>query len=140
MSFLADAALQQKFIDALNANDTFQSQAAVFDGAIQLEVDDDCLWMKVYKGRVIDHQTEPSPFGYTYKFSGPEKSWQLLLSGERMWADLTFPGKRYFDDDPKLERLGEMSTVISTEGNLIEAGRLTEANFELAYTLKNVAS
>ena len=58
-----------------------------------------------------------------------------MLSGERLWADLTFPGKRDFSDDPKLSRVGEMSVESATEGNLIEAGRLTEAMFELAYTL-----
>jgi hypothetical protein len=140
MSFLADVALQQRFVDALNANEAFNTQAAVFDGAIQIEVDTDCLWLKVYKGRVIDHQPAPSPFGYTFKLSGPESSWQLLLSGERLWADLTFPGKRRFDDDPTLARAGELSVDIRIEGNLVEAGRLTEATFELAYTLRQVAA
>lgn len=140
MSFLADAALQQRFVDALNANEAFATQAAVFDGAIQLEVDDDCLWLKIYKGRVIDHQTSPSPFGYTFKLHGPEASWRMLLSGERLWADLTYPGKRRFDDDPRLERVGELSADIRIEGNLVEAGRLTEATFELAYTLRSVAA
>ncbi len=140
MSFLADNALAQKFIDALNKNTAFATQAAVFDGSIQIEVDDDCLWLKVYKGKVIDFQRTPSPFGYTYKLCGSEQSWRLLLSGERMWADLTFPGKRYFDDDPELKRVGEMSSEIRIDGNLLEAGRLTEATFELAYTLKAVAA
>lgn len=140
MSFLADAALQQRFVDALNANEAFATQAAVFDGAIQIEVDDDCLWLKVYKGRVIDHQASPSPFGCTFKLRGSAAAWQLLLSGERLWADLTYPGKRRFDDDPTLARAGELSVDIRIEGNLIEAGRLTEATFELAYTLRQVAA
>lgn len=139
MSFLADPALQQRFVELLNANPAFTTQAAVFDGAIQLEVDADLLWLKIYKGKVIDRQTAPSPFGYTFKLSGSERAWRLLLTGERMWADLTFPGKRRFDDDPGLERVGEMSCEIRTEGNLLEAGRLTEATFELAYTLKRAA-
>lgn len=140
MTFLTDPALPQKFVDALNANDAFATQAAVFDGSIQIEVDNECLWLKVYKGKVIDHQRAPSPFGYTYKLSGSEQSWGLLLSGERLWADLTYPGKRDFSDDPELERVGEMTSEIRIDGNLIEAGRLTEATFELAYTLKAVAA
>ncbi|MGR8921445.1 MAG: hypothetical protein ACU85V_17650 [Gammaproteobacteria bacterium] len=140
MSFLSDTALQNRFVEALNDNDAFRTQATMFDGSIQLEVDDDCLWLKVYKGRVIDHQPGPSPFGYTFKLSGPEASWRHLLSGERKWADLSFPGKRYFDDDPGLERVGEMSSDITVGGNLLEAGRLTEATFELAYTLRDVAA
>ena len=140
MSFIADEALQKAFVDALNKNDAFKTQALVFDGSVLLEVDEDQLWLKIYKGQVIDHQTSIPAFGYTFKFSGPDAHWQYLLSGKKRWADLTFPGKRYFDDDPELKRLGEMSVDIATEGNLLEAGRLTEAMFELAYTLRDVAS
>lgn len=140
MSFLADPALHKKFVDALNANAAFATQAQAFDGAVQLEVDADCLWLKIYKGRVIDYQASPSIFGYTFKLRGAERAWRLLLSGERLWADLTYPGKRDFSDDPTLSRVGEMSVDIATEGNLIEAGRLTEAVFELAYTLRAVAA
>ena len=140
MSFLSDSALQQRLVDALNANVAFQTQAQAFDGAVQLEVDDDFLWLKIYKGRVIDHQAAPSVFGYTFKLRGPESAWRDLLSGKRLWADLTFPGKRDFSDDPRLARVGEMSVAIATEGNLLEAGRLTEAMFELAYTLLKVAA
>lgn len=139
MSFLANPALQRKLVDALNANTAFATQARAFDGAVQLEVDNDCLWLKIYKGRVIDHEAQPSVFGYTFKLRGSERAWQMLLSGERLWADLTFPGKRDFSDDPGLSRIGEMSVEIATEGNLLEAGRLTEAMFELAYTLRAVA-
>ena len=139
MSFLANPELQRKLVDALNANNAFVTQAHAFDGAVQLEVGNDCLWLKIYKGRVIDHQAQPSIFGYTFKLRGTESAWGMLLSGERLWADLTFPGKRDFSDDPGLRRVGEMSVAIATEGNLIEAGRLTEAMFELAYTLRAVA-
>lgn len=139
MSFLAEQKFQTAFVDALNNNEAFNTQALMFDGSVLLEVDSDQLWLKIYKGQVIDHDTQVPAFGYTFKFSGSQKSWQYLLSGEKLWADLTFPGKRYFDDDPKLERLGELSVDIATEGNLLEAGRLTEAMFELAYTLRSVA-
>ncbi|MGE0858415.1 MAG: hypothetical protein AB7I01_04100 [Gammaproteobacteria bacterium] len=140
MSFLSDPALQQRFVDALNANPRFATQARAFDGAVQIEVDADCLWLKIYKGRVIDHQAAPSIFGYTFKLRGAEAAWRDLVSGKRLWADLTFPGKRDFSDDPDLTRVGELSVAIATEGNLLEAGRLTEAMFELAYTLRQVAA
>lgn len=140
MSFLADPALQQAFVAALNANEAFGTQARAFDGSILIAVDDDRLWLKIYKGKVIDFEGQPSPFGYTFMLAGTEAAWNLLLSGERLWADLTYPGKRRFDDDPALERVGEMSADIRIEGNLIEAGRLTEATFELAYTLRAVAA
>ena len=140
MSFLANPALQRRFLKALNANAEFVTQTQWFDGSVLLEVGDDRLWLKIYRGKVIDHQTSVPPFGYTFKFSGTEAGWKLLLSGKRRWADLTFPGKRYFDDDPKLKRVGEMEVVIATEGNTLEAGRMTEAMFLLAYTLKDAAN
>jgi len=139
MSLLSDPAFQKKFTTALNNNANFVMQTQVFDGSIQLEIGSDCLWLKIYKGTVIDYSPHPSVFGYTFKFKGSEEAWAYLLSGERLWADLTYPGKRHFSDDPDLKRVGEMSVEISTEGNLVEAGRLTEAMFELAYTLKALA-
>lgn len=140
MSFIANPTLQARLVKALNANQAFVEQTRWFDGSVLLEVDADRLWLKIYCGKVIDHQTVVPPFGYTFKFSGTEKSWKYLLSGKRLWADLTYPGKRHFDDDPKLKRVGEMSVEIATEGNLLEAGRMTEAMFELAYTLKATAA
>jgi hypothetical protein len=139
MSFIADIALQQRFVDALNANDEFSTQARAFDGSILLQVDSDQLWLKIYKGRVIDHEPAASAFGYTFKLSGAESAWMLLIEGKRRWADLTFPGKRYFDDDPELKTVGADHVDIATEGNLLEAARLTEATFLLAYTLRDVA-
>ena len=139
MSFLAEAAFQERFVNALNAQPNFKEQTQWFDGSVLLEVGADQLWLKIYRGKVIDHQPSVPPFGYTFKFSGSEASWRFLTSGERRWADLTFPGKRYFDDDPKLSTVGSLHVEIRTEGNLLEAGRLSEAMFQLAYTLKETA-
>jgi hypothetical protein len=139
MSFLAEPAFQQRFVENLNANPRFNEQARWFDGAVLLEAGTDRLWLKIYKGKVIDCQTAVPPFGYTFKFSGGERSWDLLISGARLWADLTTPGKRHFEDDPSLESAGDSPPEISTEGNLLEAGRLTEAMYQLAYTLRDTA-
>jgi hypothetical protein len=139
MSFLSDTALQQRFVEALNANEAFKTQAMAFDGSVLLQVDDDNLWLKIYKGQVIDHEPAASAFGYTFKFRGSAAAWQLLLDGKRRWADLTYPGTRYFADDPQLETVGQHHVEIATEGNLLEAARLTEAMFLLAYTLRDTA-
>ncbi len=136
MSFLADRAFQKRFVSALNAHPGFNEQALWFDGSVVIEVGTDLLWLKIYKGKVIDHQPAVPPFGYTFKFSGSEASWKLLTSGERLWANLTFPGKRYFDNDPKLSTVGTPHVEIRTEGNLLEAGRLSEAMFQMAYVLR----
>ena len=140
MSFLANEALQARFVKALNANADFRLQTQWFDGSVLLEVDADQLWLKIYRGKVIDHATSVPPFGYTFKFTGKESAWKQLLSGKRLWADLTYPGKRDFSDDPEMKRAGEMSVAIQTEGNRLEAGRMTEAMFQLAYTLRSAAA
>lgn len=140
MSFIANPAFQARLLKALNANAAFAEQTRWFDGSVLLQVDSDRLWLKIYCGKVIDHQTAVPPFGYTFKFAGSETSWNLLLSGKRLWADLTFPGKRYFEDDPGLKRVGEGSVEIATEGNLLEAGRMSEAMFLLAYAIKDSAA
>ena len=132
MSFLAEPAFQQRFIDALNENQEFRTQAQAFDGSILLEVDTDQLWLKIYKGRIIDHEQFAPVFGYTYKLSGAEASWRLLIDGERRWADLTVLGKRHFEDDPELKTISADYVEIRTEGNLLEAARLTEATYLLA--------
>jgi hypothetical protein len=137
MSFLADRALQERFVSALNGHPVFNEQAQWFDGSVLLEVRPDLLWLKIYKGKVIDHQPTVPPFCYTFKFSGSEASWKLLTSGQRLWADLTYPGKRYFEDDPTLSTAGALHVEIRTEGNLLEAGRLTEAMFQMAYVLRD---
>jgi hypothetical protein len=95
------------------------------------------LWLKIDKGKVIDHQPAIPPSGYTFKFYVSEAPWKLLTSGQRLWSDLTYPGKRYFDDDPTLSAAGTPQVEISTEGNLLEAGRLTEAMFQMAYVLRD---
>lgn len=137
MSFLADRAFRERFVSALNAHSGFNEQAQWFDGSVLLEVGSDLLWLKIYKGKVIDHQQAAPPFGYTFKFSGSEASWKLLTGAQRQWADLTFPGKRYFDDDPELSAAGAPEVEIRTEGNLLEAGRLAEAMFLMAYVLRD---
>ena len=139
MSFLADRGFRERFVAALNAHAGFNEQAQWFDGSVLLEAGSDLLWLKVYKGKVIDHQTAVPPFGYTFKFAGSDASWQLLISGRRLWSDLTFPGKRYFDDDPALAKAGALEVEIRTEGNLLEAGRMTEAMFHMAYVLRDCA-
>ena len=139
MSFLADKGFQERFVAALNKHAGFNEQAQWFDGSVLLEVGNDSLWLKIYKGKVIDHQPAPPPFGYTFKFSGSETAWKLLTSGDRLWSDLTYPGKRYFHDDPNLSTVGMPHVEIRTEGNLLEAARLAEAMFLMAYVVRECA-
>ena len=98
MSFLADRAFQDRFAWHLTR---IRSSANRRSGLINraAEVGTDLLWLKIYKGKVIDHQPSVPPFGYTFKFSGSEASWKLLTSGQRLWSDLTYPGKRCFEDN-----------------------------------------
>ncbi len=75
MSFLSDRAFQERFISALNGHAEFNEQAQWFDGSVLLEAGADTLWLKIYKGKIIDHQAAAPPYGYTFKYSGSEAAW-----------------------------------------------------------------
>ncbi|GII96849.1 hypothetical protein [Sinosporangium siamense] len=119
------------FVEALTkqlgANARFERETRWFDGSILLESGSSRLWLKVYRGKVIDHLPFQPPIGFTFKLGGPAAAWNKLLTGERRYADLVTPGVRHFDDDPALTRLGQMTSELGIEGNLMEASRLTEA-------------
>lgn len=135
---LENEALGDRLADALNADKQFADAARWFDGSVLLESDATQLWLKIYNGRVIDTMPFTPPLGYTFKISGPAEAWQMLATGERTFADLKTPGRRYFADDPNLSTLGEMVSELSVEGNGIEANRMTEVQYLIAEHLVTV--
>jgi len=129
---VADAAYQQRLVDALNANEGFGQETRWFDGSILIESDGEQCWLKVYRGRVIDVLDFTPPLGYTFKISAPAARWRQLVEGERTFADLVTPGTRYFADRAALEQAnGFAPPAIRIEGNTLEAYRIHEAIFHL---------
>lgn len=129
----------EALVAALNSNEEFERQTRWFDGSVLLESPNGQCWLKIYRGKIIDHMPFPPPFGFTFKLSGPDETWADLASGHRLFADLVTPGRRHFEDDPELATLGLMTSDLQLEGNLMEANRLTEALYLLAETYVHVA-
>ncbi|MCX5908561.1 MAG: hypothetical protein NTY64_15640 [Deltaproteobacteria bacterium] len=109
----ADMAFISKLTDALNMDQTFAMQAKWFDGSILLESAGSQCWLKVYR--------------------------QMLLDGTRCFRDLTLPGKRHFEDDPSLSKLGVMTRDIVIEGNMMEANRIIGAIYALSNCITKVS-
>lgn len=140
MAVFADPSVGEAVVDRLNASPEFEKQTRWFDGSILLESDEGQYWLKIYRGKVIDHLPFTPPLGYTFKLSGSDRAWQMLANGERHVADLLTPGARYFDDDPEFKTLGQMiPPELKLEGNLMEASRMTEAVHAVAWAYAAVA-
>jgi hypothetical protein len=112
--------------DALNADPDFQRATEWFDGSLLLRLGDLTVWMKWYRGRVIDMHEGPDPLGYTFSLSAPAEVWRgvidLPATSYRPWA--------------RLFQFGE----IATDGNIIEATRVLEAQFILAAHIRAIGN
>jgi hypothetical protein len=110
--------------DALDADPDFARATAWFDGSVLLRLGDLAVWMKWYRGRVIDMHEGPDPLGYTFSLTAPAAVWQgvidLPATSYQPWA--------------KLFQFGE----IVTGGNLIEATRVLEAQFIVADHIRRI--
>jgi hypothetical protein len=134
---LADPAYAERLTEALNGHAEFAAETRWFDGSILIESGAERLWLKVYRGQVIDHLDYVPPFGYTFKLTGAPEAWRLLRSGERTFTDLATPGSRHC---ASLEEFatsggGYRPPELAIEGNGFEAGRLHVAILELTRIL-----
>ncbi|CNE41670.1 Uncharacterised protein [Mycobacterium tuberculosis] len=130
--------LAEVLVKRLGDHARFTRETRWFDGSIMLESGGSRLWLKVYRGKIIETFPFLPPLGCTFKIGGSDESWAKLIRGERRFADLITPGVRHFDDDPSLSRLGELTSELGIEGNLMEASRLTEAIHTLIEVLVEV--
>jgi hypothetical protein len=132
---------QERFLAALGDDAEFAAEARWFDGSILVEVGDERLWLKIYRGRVIDTLEFVPVFGYTFKISGSVTAWSMLGSGERTFTDLISAGSRYLDTVAEIEAAGAgyRPPELAIEGNGIEAGRMHIATMYLARCLAETA-
>ena len=139
---LADTEFAERLKAALNEHEDFVAESRWFDGSILIESGAERLWLKVYRGQVIDHLEFVPPFGYTFKLSGSPEAWRLLTSGERTFTDLATPGSRHCATVEEVEAGGGgyRPPEIAIEGNGIEAGRLHLAILALTAVLRDVSS
>jgi hypothetical protein len=133
MGVFADASTGKALAEHLNASSEFETYARWFDGSILLESEDGQCWLKVYRGKVIDQLPFMPPLGYTFKLGGPDWAWMALIQRERHFVDLITPGRRHFDDDDDFSKIDQLAPpALRLEGNVMEAGRVTEAVHLLA--------
>lgn len=99
----------RSFGETLEDDDQFRQAMARFDGSIKLEIGDDTVWMKLYRGRVLEVLEQEAEFGSTFTVAGPPEQWVRLLTEER-------------------NPFGEQQTLgkIEFRGNVLEATRLTD--------------
>jgi hypothetical protein len=137
----AEPEFRERFLAALEADSEFEAESRWFDGSILVEIDADRLWLKVYRGRVIDALDFVPVFGYTFKISGSAAAWSMLGSGERTFTDLISAGSRYLDTVAEIEAAGAgyRPPELAIEGNGIEAGRMHIATMHLARRLAETA-
>lgn len=136
-----DPGFVERFLEALAADPEFEQEARWFDGSILIEVGPEPIWLKVYRGKVIDTLEFTPVFGYTFKLSGAPETWALLGSGERTFTDLVSAGSRYAESIEEIEAGGGgyRPPLLAIEGNGVEAGRIHIATMHLARAFAKTA-
>lgn len=99
----------RSFGETLEDDDRFRRAMARFDGSLKLEIGDDVVWMKLYRGRVLEVLGQEAEFGSTFTIAGPVEQWDRLLTEER-------------------NPFGEQQTLGKLEfrGNVLEATRMND--------------
>lgn len=139
MSRLGDPIFLGSLVTALNENGDFELQTQWFDGSILLEEGTSVAWLKIYRGRVIDHLALMPPLGYTFKLTAPDSAWNELVDGAP-FTTLLLAGKRKFTDvDDVVDDAGQTPGEFKLEGNLMEAHRMIEAVYLIADTYRSTA-
>jgi hypothetical protein len=138
---IQDSGFQERFLEALADDAEFEAEARWFDGSILVDIEGDRLWLKIYRGRVIDTLEFVPVFGYTFKISGSRAAWTMLGTGERTFTDLISAGSRYLDTVEEIEAAGAgyRPPELAIEGNGIEAGRMHIATMHLSRALAETA-
>jgi len=99
----------RQFAQTLEDDESFQKTMRRFDGSIKLEIGDQTVWMKVYRGQILEVLGQEAEFGSTFTIAGPSEEWERLLTE---------------DHNP----FGEQQTLglITISGNVLESNRLID--------------
>ncbi|MFC6766493.1 hypothetical protein [Natrinema soli] len=96
-------------VAAVNDDEAFERAVRYFDGSVAMEIGDDIVWLKVYRGEIIDTEPYVPQFGATFRLVGSERAWQRLAAGETSFSQALY------------------ETDVRTKGNKLEANRLRDA-------------
>ena len=105
----------------LNAHADFAASSKHFDGAIQLDLGEERVWIKVFMGRAIHVTLEPPPFGYTFAIKGTYENWRFALEG---------PKNRF--------REAVFTQKLFLEGNVLEFSRIGKAVHGMTEVLREM--
>jgi putative sterol carrier protein len=99
----------RSFSETLEEDGDFQRAMARFDGSIKFEIGNDTVWIKFYRGNVLEVLGQEAEFGSTFTVAGPTQEWIRLLTEDR-------------------NPFGEQQTLgkIEFRGNALEATRITD--------------
>ncbi|MCD2203388.1 hypothetical protein [Halobacterium sp. KA-6] len=106
-------------VASANNDGEFSEAAEHFDGSIALEIGNQTVWLKIYRGEIIDTEPFVPQFGATFRLVGDESAWQQLAAD-----DISFSQALY-------------ETAIRSKGNKLEANRLRDAVELLVRHLQN---
>jgi hypothetical protein len=112
--------------DALNADPRFARSTEWFDGSVLLTIGDQHIWMKWYRGRVIDMHEGIDLLGSTFTLTAPLDVWRGVID---------MPRKSY-QPWAKLFNFGD----IATGGDIIAATRVLEATFVMAAHIHEIGN
>jgi hypothetical protein len=79
-SWLDRISTDAKCWDALSADPAFASAAAWFDTTIVIESGDRAMFLKIYRGRIIDSGRGHGVLGYQFALGASEATWTRVLS------------------------------------------------------------
>lgn len=117
---------KDEFVGRLNDDEEFSSEMRWFDGSIAVTVGSEQLWLKIYRGQVIDSMDHTPVFGATIGLAGSEDAWSRVVSGELTFSDAVSAGSRHLASyaDAEVEGGGYRTPEIQISGNGFEAGRV----------------
>lgn len=117
------AAWFEEFADQLESDSSFTTEMRHFDGSIRLDVGDRTVWMKIYRGQILEVLPEESEFGSTFAISGPLDEWERLLTQER-------------------NPFGEQQTLglLQISGNALESTRMIDGINAMVRVLRDETS
>jgi hypothetical protein len=112
--------------DALNNDPEFARATRLFDGSVLLNIGKQSIWMKWYRGQVIDLHEGIDLLGFTFSLTAPEDVWRDIIDLPRTsykpWA--------------KLFNFGE----IAMGGDIVAATRVQEATFIMAGHIHDIGN
>lgn len=108
----ANEAFIERLVTTLNDDAAFNTASRWSDVKVLLRFGDDCYWLKLYGGKIIDHMVYfpmANPLGWDYSISASNETWQSLRDGRRALGHLLDRGE------------------IAVDGNLLQANRMYES-------------